>query len=223
MRVHPSTLLDDGHLAGLTDRIREGSFPEAMPGHHHGSGDTIALVTADAEGWAVSLIQSLWDSFGSGILEPETGIVAHDRGACFTLEAGHPNEIGPRKRPFHTLMPVLVHREGRLAAVAGSMGGESQPQINAENLIRAFDLGMNAGDAVAAPRWTVWGEPGVGSVETEGRVPDDVRIRLDGAGFRVDALADMDESVGHAHLILTSSEGFDVGSDPRADGGALAL
>jgi gamma-glutamyltranspeptidase/glutathione hydrolase len=223
MRVHPSTLLDDGHLAGLADRIREGSFPEAMPGHHHGSGDTIALVTADAEGWAVSLIQSLWDSFGSGILEPETGIVAHDRGACFTLEAGHPNEIGPRKRPFHTLMPVLVHREGRLAAVAGSMGGESQPQINAENLIRVIDLGMNAGDAVAAPRWTVWGEPGEGSVETEGRVPDDVRIQLDGAGFRIDALADLDESVGHAHLILTSSEGFDVGSDPRADGGALAL
>ena len=97
--------------------------PRALPGDRHGTGDTIAMVTADAEGWAVSLIQSLWDSFGSGILEPETGIVAHDRGGCFTLESGHPNEIGPRKRPFHTLMPVLVHREGRLAAVAGSMGG----------------------------------------------------------------------------------------------------
>ena len=223
MRVHPSTLLDDGHLAGLADRIRDGSSPEVVPGHRHGTGDTIALVTADAEGWAVSLIQSLWDSFGAGILEPETGIVAHDRGACFTLEAGHPNEIGPRKRPFHTLMPVLVHREGRLAAVAGSMGGESQPQINAENLIRAFDLGMRAGDAVAAPRWTVWGEAGEGTVEVEGRVQDDVGARLQGAGFRIDALEDVDESVGHAHLILTSSEGFDVGSDPRADGGALAL
>ena len=193
--------------------------------HRHGTGDTIALVTADAEGWAVSLIQSLWDSFGSGILEPETGIVAHDRGACFTLEAGHPNEIGPRKRPFHTLMPVLVHREGRLAAVAGSMGGDAQPQINAENLIRAFDLGMNAGDAVAAPRWTVWGEPGEGSVEAEGRVPDDVRVAARrrglpgrragrrGRGRRARA-SDPDASVGG---------GFDVGSDPRADGGALAL
>ena len=172
MLVHPSTLLDDGHLAGLADRIREGDAAARVPGHHRGTGDTIALVAADAEGWAVSLIQSLWDSFGSAILEPETGIIAHDRGACFTLEAGHPNEIAPGKRPFHTLMPVLVHREGRLAAVAGSMGGESQPQINAQNLIRTFDLGMEAGPAIAAPRWTVWGDAGDGTIEAEGSVPD---------------------------------------------------
>ena len=150
MRVHPSTLLDDGHLAGLADRIRDAAPASALPSHHHspdaGSGDTIALVSADAEGWAVSLIQSLWDSFGAGILEPETGIVAHDRAGCFTLEQGHPNEIAPQKRPFHTLMPMLAHREGRLAAVAGSMGGTSQPQINAQNLIRAFDLRMDAGE-----------------------------------------------------------------------------
>ncbi len=224
MRVHPSTLLDDGHLAGLADRIRDRSASPTLPGDRHGSGDTIAMVTADAEGWAVSLIQSLWDSFGSGILEPETGIVAHDRGGCFTLEPGHPNEIGPRKRPFHTLMPVLVHREGRLAAVAGSMGGAAQPQINAQNLIRALDLGMSAGDAVAAPRWTVWGQPGEGSVLVEGRVPDDTSARLRDAGFRVDRVEDVDEAVGHAHLILARPQGgFDVGSDPRADGGALAL
>ena len=168
MRVHPSTLLDDGHLAGLADRIRDAAPPTAVPGHRHGTGDTIAMVTADADGWAVSLIQSLWDSFGSAILEPETGIVAHDRGGCFTLEPGHPNEIAPGKRPFHTLMPVLVHRDGRLAAVAGSMGGASQPQINAQNLIRAFDLGMGAGETIAAPRWTVWGEPGEGVVRGGG-------------------------------------------------------
>ena len=225
MRVHPSTLLDDGHLAGLADRIRERSTSPTLPGDRHGTGDTIAMVTADAEGWAVSLIQSLWDSFGSGILEPETGIVAHDRGGCFTLEPGHPNEIGPRKRPFHTLMPVLVHREGRLAAVAGSMGGAAQPQINAQNLIRAFDLGMSAGDAVAAPRWTVWGEPGGGS---RPRWRDACRTTpprgSQDAGFRVDRLDDVDEAVGHAHLILARPQGgFDVGSDPRADGGALAL
>jgi gamma-glutamyltranspeptidase len=224
MRVHPSTLLDDGHLAGLADRVRDGASSEAVPGHRHGTGDTIAMVTADAEGWAVSLIQSLWDSFGSGILEPDTGIVAHDRGGCFTLETGHPNEIGPGKRPFHTLMPVIAHREGRLAAVAGSMGGASQPQINSQNLIRAFDLGVGAADAVAAPRWTVWGDPGDGVVQVEGRVPEDVRVRLTQAGFRIDPLDDVDEAVGHAHLILVSPDGgFDVGSDPRADGGALAL
>ncbi len=224
MRVHPSTLLDEGHLAGLADRIRDAAAAPAAPGHRHGTGDTIAMVTADTDGWAVSLIQSLWDSFGSAILEPETGIVAHDRGGCFTLQAGHPNEIAPGKRPFHTLMPVLVHRDGRLAAVAGSMGGASQPQINAQNLIRAFDMGVGAGDTIAAPRWTVWGEPGQGVVQAEGTVPEAATARLEEAGFRVDLLDNVDEAVGHAHLILARSDGtLDVGSDPRADGGALAL
>jgi gamma-glutamyltranspeptidase len=177
---------------------------------------------ADADGWAVSLIQSLWDSFGSGILEPETGIIAHDRGNCFTLEPGHPNALAPGKRPFHTLMPVLAHREGRLRAVAGSMGGTSQPQINAHNLIRTMDLGMTAADAVAAPRWTVWND-GAPLATVEGRVPDRTVERLRDAGFGIDILHDLDASVGHAHMILIGADGrFDVGSDPRADGGTLA-
>ena len=107
------------------------------------SGDTIALVTADTEGRAVSLIQSLFDGFGSG--HPRAGHRdrrARTRGACFTLEPGHPNELRGGARPAHTLMPALAHREGRLAAVAGTMGGYAQPQINAMTLIRAFDLGM---------------------------------------------------------------------------------
>jgi len=221
MTVHPSTLLDDGHLAGLADEVRNAAT-WTVPTHPHGTGDTIALVAADAEGWAVSLIQSLWDSFGAGILEPDTGIIAHDRGGCFTLERGHPNEIAPGKRPFHTLMPVLVHREGGLAAVAGTMGGASQPQINAQNLIRAFDLGMDPDEAVAAPRWTVWqDETPVATVE--GRVPRAAAQRLQEAGFRVDNLDDVDEAVGHAHMIVRRPDGqFQVGSDPRADGGALA-
>ena len=221
MIVHPSTLLDDGHLAGMADEVRYDAT-QAAPTLPNGTGDTIALVAADAEGWAVSLIQSLWDGFGAGILEPDTGIIAHDRGGCFTLQPGHPNEIAPGKRPFHTLMPVLVHREGRLVGVAGTMGGAAQPQINAQNLIRAFDLGMDADEAVAAPRWTIsQDEPPVASVE--GRVPEAAAQRLQAAGLRVDDLEDTDEAVGHGHLIVRRADGaFQVGSDPRADGGALA-
>jgi gamma-glutamyltranspeptidase len=222
MLVHPSTLLDDGHLAGLASRVRDGIASADDRPPRKGHGDTIALVAADADGWAVSLIQSLWDSFGSGILEPETGIIAHDRGNCFTLEPGHPNALAPGKRPFHTLMPVLAHREGRLRAVAGSMGGTSQPQINAHNLIRTMDLGMTAADAVAAPRWTVWND-GAPLATVEGRVPDRTVERLRDAGFGIDILHDLDASVGHAHMILIGADGrFDVGSDPRADGGTLA-
>jgi len=221
MVVHPSTLLDDGHLAGLADEARDAA-KRATPAQTRGTGDTIALVAADAEGWAVSLIQSLWDSFGAGILEQETGILAHDRGGCFTLEPGHPNEIAPGKRPFHTLMPVLVHRQGRLVAVAGTMGGASQPQINAQNLIRAFDLGMDPDEAVAAPRWAVWDE-GRPIAAVESGVPHAAAQRLQEAGFHVHDLEDVDETVGHAHMILRRPDGvFQVGSDPRADGGALA-
>lgn len=221
MRTHPSTLLDDGHLAELAEEVRGEVTSASRP--HHGTGDTIALVAADAQGWAVSLVQSLFQSFGSGILEPETGIVAQDRGACFTLRREHPNVIGPRKRPAHTLLPVLVHRDGRLAAVAGSMGGAQQPQINAQNLIRLFDLAAAPHEAVAAPRWTVWDTDEGPVAWAEGLVPAETTDRLRDVGLRVIGLADVDESIGHAHLIHATPGGpFEAGSDPRADGGALA-
>jgi gamma-glutamyltranspeptidase/glutathione hydrolase len=102
------------------------------------------------------------------------------------------------------------------------MGGASQPQINAQNLIRAFDLGMRASEAIAAPRWTVWNDEGP-LAWVEGRVPRATGDRLEQAGFRVEKKDDLDESVGHAHLIVVRPDGsFDAGSDPRADGGALA-
>ena len=223
MLVHVSTLLDDGHLAGLADEVRDALPPGVPAEHRHGTGDTIALVAADADGWAVSLIQSLFDGFGSSIMEPETGITAHDRGACFTLEPGHPNVIAPGKRPAHTLMPVLVHRDGRLAAVGGTMGGHAQPHINAQNLFRAFDLGMSPADAVAAPRYTVWDERRGPVALVEGLVPAETVERIMSAGFHVEPLMDRDEAVGHSHLIAVGPDGsFEVGTDPRADGGALA-
>jgi gamma-glutamyltranspeptidase len=228
MQIHPSTLLDDGHLAALSDEVRGGidaiaSATDTGPGGTH-PGDTIALVTADSGGRAVSLIQSLFYGFGSGILEPTTGIVAQNRGACFTLEPGHANRLAPGSRPAHTLMPVLVQREGALRMTMGSMGGFGQPQINAWNLIRAFDLGLGPADAVAAPRWLVEGLDRPGDVPTvlvDPGVPDDVRARLADGGFRVDPV-DAVDPLGHAHMIRVDPDGLEAGSDPRADGGALA-
>ncbi|MEO8477965.1 MAG: gamma-glutamyltransferase [Actinomycetota bacterium] len=222
MVVHPSTLLDDGHLAGLADEVREPGAPHTSAAP---SGDTIALVAADAEGFAVSLIQSLFDGFGSGILEPSTGIVAHDRGGCFTLEPGHPNELRGGARPAHTLMPALVHRDGRLVAAAGTMGGYAQPQINAMTLIRSFDLGMAPGAAVAEPRWLVNGmDPSTDRmvVTAEDDVSPYTTDVLSRAGFTVDTVPAPSGSVGHAHLIRVSDDGLAAGSDPRSDGAALA-
>ena len=226
MRVHPSTLLDDGHLAVLTDEVRAGLATEQAPSLARPTGDTAALVTADADGRAVSLIQSLFYGFGSGILQPDTGIVAQNRGACFTVEAGHANVLGPGKRPAHTLMPVLVRRRDRLAVVTGTMGGFGQPQINAMNLLRTFDLRMPPHEAIAAPRWLVGGMDPEGRDEpfavAETDVPAATLDVLQRTGFRIDTVGEEDEAVGHAHLIRAGAAGFDVGSDPRADGGARA-
>jgi gamma-glutamyltranspeptidase len=217
MTVHPSALLDDGHLAALADEARAAATaPTGRP-----DGDTIALVAADANGNGVSLIQSLFWGFGSGILEPATGIVAQNRGACFTLAEGHPNRFAPGVRPFHTLMPVLVHDAAGLAAVAGTMGGYFQPQVNMHTITRTFVEGLHPADAVAAPRWVVLGadedpEEGVG---VEPGVPESTRRALVGARG---ASITEDDSFGHAHLIRRTSAGFLAGSDPRADGSAEA-
>jgi gamma-glutamyltranspeptidase len=220
MRVHPSMLLDDGHIAAVCEEVREG---RAVAPHPAG-GDTVGLVTADARGWAVSLIQSLSWGFGSGILEPSTGILVQNRGTGFVLDPEHPNALAPGKRPAHTLMPVTVHREGRLAAVSGTMGGPAHPQINGASLVRAFELGMSPQQAVAAPRWLVGGmDDAVGLVEAEAGVPESTAELLEEAGFRVIRLDADDSSVGHAHLIRLDPDGsLEAGTDPRADGAALA-
>jgi gamma-glutamyltranspeptidase len=218
MRVHPSTLLDDGHLAGLADDLRaaHGAQPLGRP-----DGDTIAIVAADAEGFGVSLIQSLFWGFGSGICDPATGIVAHNRGACFTLERGHPNTFAPGARPAHTLMPVIVTDDRGLVAVAGTMGGYAQPQINAQTLTHLF-AGASPAEAVAAPRWIVERDAPGRVVTIEAGVSADARRSLASSGFDLVTVGDRSSELGHAQLIRVASGRLDVGSDPRSDGGAAA-
>jgi gamma-glutamyltranspeptidase len=234
MTIHMSGLLDDGHIAALCDVVLGGlaghrgspSAHDHVPRTPHVPGDTVALTTADAEGWGVSLIQSLFSGFGAGILEPATGIVPHDRGACFTLQPGHPNELAPGKRPAHTLMPVAVHRDGDLVALAGTRGGHGQPQIDLMTLVRTFDLGLDPSEAVAGPRWLIGGmSPLRGEepwIQAEGPVPERVRASFGREGFRVEPLDQVDRAVGHAQLLRIDGGVLSVGSDPRADGGALA-
>jgi len=222
MRMPVTALLDDAHLAEIAGAVRASAA--TGPVGSKAGGDTIALVTADAKGWAVSLIQSLFWDFGAGIMEPRTGIVAQNRGACFTLDDGHPNVLAAGKRPAHTLMPVLVHDTQGLAAVAGSMGGYGQPQINTQTIAHAMVSERTAGDAIAAPRWLIDTDPGSTERSTiaEEGVPDAARESLAAAGFAVEDVPPTTESLGHAHLIRVRSGELDVGSDPRADGSAAA-
>ena len=222
VRTPVAALLGDAHLTEVADLVRSGAGEG--PVGAKAAGDTIALVTADTKGWAVSLIQSLFWDFGAGILEPSTGIVAQNRGAGFTLEAGHPNALAPAKRPAHTLMPVLVHDERGLAGVAGSMGGYGQPQINAQTIAHAMVAARPAGEAIAAPRWLVDTEPGSTQRSTiaEDGVPETARASLSAAGFALEEVPSTTEALGHAHLIRVRPGELEVGSDPRADGGAAA-
>jgi gamma-glutamyltranspeptidase len=118
-------LLAEPHLEELCRAVlKEPERPQGIVRRHviHGSGDTVAIVAADAEGWTVSMLQSLFHSFGSGILEPATGILCHNRGSLFSLDPRSPNVIEGGKRPAHTLMPAMVTRAGAVEAVVGTMG-----------------------------------------------------------------------------------------------------
>ena len=138
-------------------------------------GGTTYLCTADASGMMVSLIQSNYTGFGSGYVVPELGFGLQDRGGCFSLKPGHPNRLEPGKRPFHTIIPAFVTKDGQPLMAFGVMGGDMQPQGHVQVLVNLFDLGMNlqeAGDAIrfhhtdsSEPTGTVMRDGGVLHVE----------------------------------------------------------
>lgn len=217
-------LLSDENLRQIADDVRL-HVGSAGTTNAPTSGDTVAVVAIDAEGWVVSLIQSTYESFGSGILDPATGVILHNRGACFSLDLAHPNVLEGRKRPMHTLMPVLVLRHGVTAAVSGSMGGGAQPQINAMSILRLFDLEMAVRDVLQAPRWVVGGlgvDAGSRTIVAESRVPPQTIAAFEEAGFEVVQVEARSEMMGHAQVIRCGQRRFDVATDPRADGSALA-
>jgi oxamate amidohydrolase len=190
-----------------------------------GSGDTVAVVTADGDGRAVSLIQSLFDSFGVGILDRSTGIIAHNRGAFFSLDPGSPNVLAPGKRPAHTLTPVMCFAGGGLRWVLGTMGGLAQTQILTHILLH-LRRGMSLAEAVTAPRWTVGGiEAGSSQapVQAEGRVPREALEALAADGWQLVPLPDFAFDAGEAQAIARDGDGrYSAASDPRSEGLALA-
>jgi gamma-glutamyltranspeptidase len=218
MRLTVQELLADERIAALATAARAPGRAQAPA-----TGDTIALVTADGSGMAVSLIQSLYTGFGSGVLEPSTGVVLHNRGACFSADPASPNALAGGKRPLHTLMPLVASREGRPAAVLGTMGGRAQPLINAQVLLRML-AGASPGEAVAAPRFIVGdlaeGDPG-DALFAEARATEALAA-FAAAGLAPDVGEPLDESAGHAHAIAVEPDGLRAGSDPRADGAAAA-
>jgi len=215
--------LDPARLAERRRRIsRRAAMPAAGPS---AKGDTIAIVTADAQGNAVSLIQSLYWEFGSGVIAGDTGVLLQNRGAFFSLDSGHVNCLAPRKQTAHTLIPSMYLVDGRPRLVYGTMGGEGQPQTQAALVTRIVDRGLDPQAAVEAPRWLfgrTWGEE-TRSLRLEDRFGDDVRDALRERGHEVAIVEGWSDLVGHAQVIRLDSSGLAGASDPRADGAALGL
>jgi gamma-glutamyltranspeptidase len=188
------------------------------------SGDTVAVVAADSEGWGVSIIQSIFHSFGSGLLEPSTGILSHNRGACFSLDPRSANFLRGGFRPAHTLMPVMVTKHGRLEVVAGTMGGRAQPQIHAQLLGRVFAGDASLAEIIARPRWVVGSLDAGGSEEAVFAEPgavDECGEWLAASGMRVEVVGEDSDEVGHAQYIRIADSSLEAASDPRADGTAV--
>ena len=190
------------------------------PGPLRTASETIYLTTADAEGNMVSLINSNFDAFGSGIVVPGTGFPLHNRGAGFTVTTGLPNTAAPGKRPFHTLIPGFVTQtvQGRETAYMsfGLMGGGMQAQGHAQFLINHFVFGMDLQEAIDAPRFRHL--DGL-RVAIEMPVGDQVRAALAGMGHVL--INERPISFGGAQAIMRLAKGYAAGSDPRKDGMAV--
>ncbi|MBD2303969.1 gamma-glutamyltransferase [Chroococcidiopsis sp. FACHB-1243] len=187
-------------------------------------GDTIWLGVVDKDGNAVSLIQSIYYEFGSGIVAGDTGILLQNRGCFFSLDPQHVNCLQPKKRTFHTLNPAMLFQNGKPYLVYGTMGGEGQPQTQAAIATRIVDFGFNVEDAISAPRWLqgrTWGVA-TNELKIEGRVSADIVRELSDRGHSVKVVEDYTDVMGHAGAILIDAEtNMKYGAaDPRSDGAA---
>lgn len=183
--------------------------------------DTIYLSVVDREGNMVSLIQSLYMSFGSGLVPEGTGFALQNRGALFSLDPASPNALAGRKRPLHTIIPAfLVRDEVRIAF--GIMGGWNQAQAHAQFVSNIVDHGMNIQAALEAPRFTKHTFDGC-DVQVEARIPRTVRSELEAKGHAIQAVEAYSSAVGGGQAVLRNfATGVNVGaSDPRKDGAAI--
>ena len=218
MTLTPEALLEPRSIRRAAAQIgrRASQLPPlALPA----STDTVYLTAADAGGTMVSMIQSNYSGFGSGVVIPGTGIAMQNRGAGFSLQAGHPNRVGPRKRPYHTIIPGFVTAQGEPLLSFGVMGGHMQPQGHVQMVTRIFDHGENPQAASDAPRWQVAEDF---AVCLEEGFPLSVANDLAARGHVVRVVADA--IFGGAQLIYRlPNGGYCAASDHRKEGAAIGF
>lgn len=216
MELNAINLLDPKYLSERARLID----PKIAKDPKHGvpkQSDTVYVTTADKKGMMVSYIQSNYLMFGSGIFIPGTGISLQNRGCGFTLEEG-PNQVGPSKRPFHTIIPAFLTRNGTPLMSFGVMGGPMQPQGHCQIVIRIFSYKQNPQTAVDAPRWQVFKGLKVG---VEKGFQSEVIKDLENRGHKIREMNSF--NFGGAQIIYKLNNGYLAASDPRKDGHAVGF
>jgi gamma-glutamyltranspeptidase/glutathione hydrolase len=219
MKVRNEALLDPSYLqqrASLIDPMRAQDFGHGKP---PGSG-TVYMAAADESGMMVSLIQSNYMGFGSGIVVPGTGISLQNRGTGFSLEPGHANEVAGGKRPFHTIIPGFVMKDGAPYCSFGVMGGPIQPPGHVQTLVRLLAYEQNPQALLDAPRWKV--NAGL-SVDLEASAAPSLREGLEQRGHQFASIPDAYMDFGAGQCVVRAEAGYAAGSDPRRDGQAAGF
>jgi gamma-glutamyltranspeptidase/glutathione hydrolase len=221
MEVTPAQMLDAAYLksrAALIDPKRAQDFGAGNPV----KGGTIYLTAADESGMMVSFIQSNYMGFGSGVVVPEYGLSMQNRGHAFSLDAKSPNAVAPRKRPFHTIIPAFLTKDGRPVMSYGVMGANMQPQGHMQTLVRLLDYRQNPQAACDAPRWRY--NAGL-EINVESAMDPALVQGLLERGHRTEVIRDSYQDFGAGQFIWRlgdpAVEGYVAASDPRRDGQAV--
>lgn len=220
MRLDPATLLNDTWVeerAARIDLARAGDPGPAVEVR----GGTAYLCAADADGMLVSLIQTNFNEFGSGLTVPGWGINLQNRGRSFSLDPAHVNVVAPRKRTLHTLIPALALRNGEPWLVFGTMGADAQAQVHLQLLAHLVEDGIDLQAALDAPRWRV--TPGTWDVAIESRFDDDVLDGLRERGHQLSPVGPWFDYMGYAQAIVVEDVGYAGATDQRAEGAVLGF
>lgn len=216
MQIDPQELLNGERTSRAAAGIRP-SLASTPPAGRAAQGGTAYLCATDKDGMCVSLIQSNYMGFGSGV--STRGINLQNRGAYFSSDENHVNALGPSKRTLHTLVPAMALRDGKPALVFGTMGGDGQIQTHAQLLARYALDGELPAEFISAPRWVI--NPSDWKVAAEVSLGQTVIDGLRKRGHHIKVVSANNSAMGHAHAIARGPKGWYAASDPRCEGAAL--
>jgi gamma-glutamyltranspeptidase / glutathione hydrolase len=223
MDVTPAQMLDDAYLDERAKLIDPARASTVSPGRPH-AGGTVYLSAADENGMMISFIQSNYMGFGSGVVVPDTGISLQNRGVGFSMDPRSVNVVGAGKRPFHTIIPGFLMKDGRPQMSFGVMGGDMQPQGHLQTLVRMLDYGQQPQAACDAPRWKVNRDY---TIDIEGTTNPALVADLQAMGHQLKSIEDPYMDFGSGQFIWRMSDdpdhGYVAASDSRRDGHAAGF